>query len=36
MSLFSCGDVEKNKDVIIRIVREGRDVGVALSPSSEQ
>ena len=36
VSLFSCGDVEKNKDVIIRIVREGRDVGVALSPSSEQ
>ena len=36
VSLFSCGDVEKNKDVIIRIVREGRDVGVALSPSPEQ
>ena len=36
VSLFSCGDVEKNKDVIIRIVREGRDMGVALSPSSEQ
>ena len=36
VSLFSCGDVEKNKDVIIRIVREGRDVGVALSPLPEQ
>ena len=36
VSLFSCGDVEKNKDVIIRIVREGRDVGVALPPSPEQ
>ena len=28
VSLFSCGDVTKNKDVIIRIVREGHDVGV--------
>ena len=36
VSLFSCGDVEKNKDVIIRIVRKGRDVGVALPPSPEQ
>ena len=36
VSLFSCGDVEKNEDVIIRIVREGRDVGVALSPSPQQ
>ena len=28
VSLFSCGDVTKNKDVVIRIVREGHDVGV--------
>ena len=31
ISLFSCGDVTKNADVCIRIVKEGRCVGVAVT-----
>ena len=31
ISLFSCGDVTKNGDVCIRIVKEGRCVGVAVT-----
>lgn len=28
IELFSCGDVRKNPETTIRIVREGKDVGV--------
>lgn len=31
ISLFSCGDVTKNADVCIRIVKEGRCMGVAVT-----